>query len=176
MGWLWQPRLWQAAASIVHRELIMLHRLLWICLALAASPIVQAAPPPSDVDGRQPFAEQRAHIERDLAGGEVYSELSPADLTQVRQALERMSGALGDGGINAVSPESRVAVFKDQELINGLLTRAREDSRMVCRREKVVGSNMPTNVCMTVAQRRQARNDAQRMIRENVRPMPKPNN
>lgn len=71
-----------------------------------------------------------------------------------------MSQALGDGGIQSMSQERRVAVFNDQELVNGLLTRAREDSRLVCRREKTVGSNLPVSVCHTVAERRRQSDDS----------------
>ena len=138
----------------------MLHRLLLLSVLATASPVVLASSTQAEVDARQPFAQQHERIERDLAGGKVYSELSAADRSQVRQALDRMSQALGDGDIQSMSQERRVAVFNDQELVNGLLTRAREDSRLVCRREKTVGSNLPVSVCHTVAERRRQSDDS----------------
>ncbi|MBS9727203.1 hypothetical protein, partial [Stutzerimonas stutzeri] len=56
------------------------------------------------------------------------------------------------------------AVFIAQEVHNTILTRARADSRMVCRRERSTGSNMPQSVCMTVAQRRKAQEDSRKVL------------
>jgi hypothetical protein len=45
--------------------------------------------------------------------------------------------------IEQVSPQDRTEIFNDQEVINTIMTRAHADSRMVCRRERTTGSNMP---------------------------------
>jgi hypothetical protein len=108
------------------------------------------------------FQNQQQKVRADLQAGEVYSEISPADRALVVEALDRMSAAIGDGNSEALPHEKRVQVFNDQELVNSLLTKARADSRLVCRREKAIGSNMSSSQCATVAQRERMRRDAQR--------------
>ncbi len=108
------------------------------------------------------FQLQQQKVRTDLQAGEVYSEISPEDRTQVVEALDRMSAVIGEGNAESLPPEKRVQVFNDQELVNTLLTKARADSRLVCRREKSIGSNRPSTQCATVAQRERMRRDSQR--------------
>ncbi|MHB8912559.1 MAG: hypothetical protein ACYC42_07910 [Lysobacter sp.] len=55
----------------------------------------------------------------------------------------------------------KIEIANTLESINALVSQA-EDNHKVCERVKVIGSNRPQNVCMTVAQRRRLREDAQR--------------
>lgn len=115
------------------------------------------------------FAEQKAAILEGLSG-KKYAEISPQDRVNVRAALERIEAALAtQDGVSALSDESRMQVFNDQELINTTLTAAAEDSRMVCRREKRVGSHFSSNSCRTLAERRRESERAQDRIRESNR-------
>ena len=61
------------------------------------------------------------------------------------------------------------ALINDQEVINPIMTRAHPDSRMVCRRERTTGSNMPQSVCLTVAQRRKAQEDSRKALNDSQR-------
>jgi hypothetical protein len=63
----------------------------------------------------------------------------------------------------------KVQVFNDQELVNNPLTEAAEDSRMVCTRERAVGSHMATKVCKTVGQRRLEREQSKDVMRNTMR-------
>lgn len=128
------------------------------------------------VDMNSPFEEQKKSIEADLADGETYSELSRNDRDRVRTALQRISSALAStGGVDALTDGKKAEVFNDQELVNNLLTEAGEDSRLVCTREKKVGSHRTTTRCETVAQRRRAADESQKAMRENQRVMmPRP--
>ena len=148
----------------------MKHKLLLVA-ALFAMPLMPAMAAPNAVkplEEGKPYAEQRQLIMNDLQKGEVYSEIGAEKRRQVVDALARIDGRLGDGGMASLPEHERVAIFNDQELVNNLLTEAREDSRLVCRRERPIGSNRPQNYCMTVAQRRDARENA----RESMRNMP----
>jgi hypothetical protein len=58
------------------------------------------------------------------------------------------------GGVDKLAPQALAEVFNDQESANAILTRAAEDSRMVCKRVKRTGSNFTTNYCRTIAQQR----------------------
>ncbi|KAF1713095.1 hypothetical protein CSC73_00780 [Pseudoxanthomonas sacheonensis] len=115
------------------------------------------------------FADQSARIIEQLADGETYSEISAENRAKVRDALNRIDSQLqAAGGVEGLTAQQKAEVFNDQELINTLLTKAGEDSRLVCSREKKVGSHRQTTQCMTVAERKRAHEDAQSAIR-NIR-------
>lgn len=115
------------------------------------------------------FTEQRDRIQADLRKGETYAEITTEDRKTVMAALERIDQRLmGKEGLT-LSEVDKLAVFNDQELVNSLLVRAREDSRLICRRERIVGSNRPQNICISVAQRREARENGQDVLRNQFR-------
>ncbi|MBO9715446.1 MAG: hypothetical protein J7507_01195 [Pseudoxanthomonas sp.] len=114
------------------------------------------------------FEAQRDAIVSALGDGKTYSEISPNDRQRVTASLNRISSLLGDAGSVEQLPETtRIEVFNEQELVNTVLTQAREDSRLVCTREKKVGSHRATNNCMTVAQRQRAREQSQDALLNN---------
>ncbi|HEX7803244.1 MAG TPA: hypothetical protein VF471_10880 [Pseudoxanthomonas sp.] len=141
-----------------------------LLLALAGGPAFAATTRASvDVAGGA-FAEQRKAIEADLADGETYSEISTEDRATVNQALDRIAGLFQTyGSVERLSWADRTQMFNDQEQINNILTKAGEDSRLVCRREKKVGSHRVTSQCSTVANRRRAMEDSQNVLRDNRR-------
>ena len=143
-------------------------RKLLLAAALFSLPMMFAVAAPNaakPLEEGKPYAEQRQRILSDLEKGELYSEIGTEKRRQVVDALGRIDQRLGDGGMAALPDQERIAIFNDQELVNNLLTEAREDSRLVCRRERPIGSNRPQNYCMTVAQRRQARENGVDMMR-----------
>lgn len=111
----------------------------------------------------KPLAAQIDRIEAQLGDGETYSELAPEKRSEVRETLARLRGVIERYPDQASVPEeAKVKQFNDQARVNLLLTKAREDSRMVCKREKLTGSNRTTTQCMTVAQRERAKAQAQK--------------
>ncbi|WP_295566628.1 hypothetical protein [uncultured Stenotrophomonas sp.] len=110
----------------------------------------------------KPLQQQIERIEVELNDGETYSELKPTERTRVREALVRMRTAVEQHPNRDSMPEQvRTDVFNDQEIVNTVLTQAREDSRLICQREKVIGSNRSTTQCMTVAERERHKDRAQ---------------
>lgn len=136
--------------------------------ALIVFPVMSAIAAPATekplTEGK-PYAEQRQRIMSDLQGGEVYSEISAENRGRVVDALGRIDRLLGDDGHTNLPDKDKIAVFNDQDLVNTLLTQAREDSRLICRRERPVGSNRPQNICITVAARREARDNGADALR-----------
>ena len=131
-------------------------------LAATGTAVAQGA---LEIQSQRPFDTQRQAIVDDL-GGDKYSEISAQDKATVIQALERIASRIGDGSkdLAQLGEDDKVAVYNDQALVNNLLTQAGEDSRMVCRREKTIGSQRVQNQCMTVAERRRHRDAAQSTI------------
>ncbi|HEX7989208.1 MAG TPA: hypothetical protein VF513_03540 [Stenotrophomonas sp.] len=138
--------------------------LLLVALLIPVLAVAKPAEPP--LQASIPFQVQQEKVRADLQGDEVYREISSADRGRVIEALERMSLAIGDGTADALSAEKKVAVFNDQELVNGILTKARDDSRLVCKREKRVGSQMTSTSCLTVAERNRMRRESEQNLRQ----------
>ena len=146
---------------------------------LALAPLAASAHIPSDGSTFSPekgldlsgsFEAQREAIVAALGDGKTYAEISAADRQKVTASLNRISSLLD--GVQSVSqlPETtKVEVFNEQEQVNTLLTQAREDSRLVCTREKKVGSHRTTNTCKTVAERRRDQEESQNALRRNMR-------
>ncbi len=112
------------------------------------------------------FQAQSQVIRRDLNEGKLYSELDQKQREEVTAALDRIDAALQSHGNAAALPEeTKLRVFNDQELVNAILTKGREDSRLLCTRETPVGSHRPVNSCKTVAERRRERDRSQDTMR-----------
>ncbi|KHL52183.1 hypothetical protein [Xanthomonas cannabis] len=115
------------------------------------------------VDVNTPVAQQVAQVRKELDGGTKYSEISQEDRAKVLSALTRIEIAVKDqGDAQALTPDQKAAVYNDQELINTILTRAGEESRLICTREKATGSHHTTSICKTVAERRRSRDSGER--------------
>ncbi|GHH49609.1 hypothetical protein [[Pseudomonas] boreopolis] len=149
--------------------------MLFLGLMASSSAFAQAQKGKLPLDLGKPgpdVAGQIQQIRADLAEGKLYSEIEAAKRAEVVQALDRISATIDRNQGRELSKADQVSLSNDQELVNVILTRAKEDSRMVCRRERAIGSNMITSQCMTVAQRREAQrrsqqdmNDVQRRSR-----------
>lgn len=137
-------------------------------IALAAAPMALAGVPVAVDDGG--FAAQRAEIEKDLADGKTYAELTKADRTKVIEALDRMSGMLATvDSVDALADNRKIALYNDQQTVNTILTQAADDSRQVCVREQATGSHRKTTVCATVAERRRRREQDQDTLSKSFR-------
>lgn len=117
-----------------------------------------------DVNGG--FAVQQQKIMAALDDGKSYSEIGKAEREKVVAALARIGTALQHAGsVENLSKEQKVAVFNDQELANAILTRAGEDSRLVCKRTMATGTHRTTTQCMTVAESNRLRERSQEEFR-----------
>jgi hypothetical protein len=150
-------------SSFERKEIVMstphhwIYRIALLALLVPAGASAQT----KAVDVAKPFEEQRRQVLADL-NEDKYREISVEDRSAVTAALGRILQHLQTQPDPAQLPEhNRVAVFNDQSLINTILTQAAADSRLICRRERTVGSNMPQNNCLTVAERRRQKNNAQ---------------
>jgi hypothetical protein len=119
------------------------------------------------------FEAQVKTLQRDLADGKTYSELDQKQRSDVSAALDRIRSALGSHGgvVDSMPQETKLQVFNDQELVNTVLTKGREDSRLMCTRETPIGSHRSVTYCKTVAERRRDREQSQDALRSAQRPV-----
>lgn len=140
---------------------------------LALAGVAHAASTPSVQIAPDKFADSRQSIEKALRDTERFSELTRSQREDLKAALDRMERLLsGVSSVDQLSEKDKVTLFNDQELINNTLSNAAEDSRLVCKREKKVGSNRAITQCMTVAERRRARDRVERDWIQIGQPLP----
>lgn len=136
-------------------------RILTGVLLACAFPLTASAQIGSAVDVKKPFAQQQQTVLADL-NGDKYREITPDNKSKVAEAMNRIQHRLeGVSNIDRLPEPTRVEIFNDQSLINNILTQAAADSRLICKREKTIGSNFPQNNCLTVAERRRQKTTAQ---------------
>jgi hypothetical protein len=108
------------------------------------------------------FIAFKSKLNRDLADHQRYKEIKPEDQKTLLATLDKMDQRWQHADDLAhLSPEDRVAMANDQDVVSGILTHASADSRVVCERVEPIGSHMPQNICKTVAQRRRDQEQAQ---------------
>jgi hypothetical protein len=150
-----------------------------VALAIVVTPSVFAQGQESALalDVSASFVEQRERIRAEFADGETYSEIAREQQAEVQRALGRIESTLGEAGsVSELTPQERADLMNDQEMVNTILTLAREDSRLVCKRETKVGSHRTTTECATVAQRRKTREQSQSELQRGQRTMLRPSN
>ena len=139
-----------------------LHNVLLV-VVLWSAVLAAHASGPDAVNLKKPFADQANTVRKELSSGTKYSEISQEDRARVLHALTNIEAAIADqGDAHQLPPDRKVAVFNDQELINTILTKAREESRLICSREKSTGSHRSSANCQTVAERRRLRDQSER--------------
>jgi hypothetical protein len=75
--------------------------------------------------------------------------------------------------IDDLDPPVRTQLFNDQELVNHVLTKAQADDKVICQRTRRVGSNLYTNTCLTVGQRRRSQESVEQEMQRLPRQFPK---
>jgi hypothetical protein len=134
------------------------------CL-LAAGSACAAVPAPAKEESKMlrvatpaEFAASRALIEQAVGESEQYRDMQEQDRRDLAKALDRMQATLSRiTTVDELDDATRTQIYNDQELINNVLTQVRDDSRMICKREKKVGSHRITNICVTAGERRRRR-------------------
>ncbi len=97
----------------------------------------------------------------------AYDHLEPSDREQIRKAQAGLHALLDDKpSIKSLSADEKTQVWNLHEQVQAILE-SREGQRMVCERVRVIGTNLPTTRCLTVAERERRRQEAADMVRDN---------
>lgn len=98
---------------------------------------------------------QRSLVLNALNDDVKYSEISSPDRASVVAALDRIAEILtGDKSIAPLDAAQQHKIEQDQEAVNKILAKAFRDSRLVCSKEPVLGTNMIKRICKTAAARK----------------------
>jgi hypothetical protein len=108
------------------------------------------------------FSSQQSSILNALNGSDDYSEITENDKVLVVKSLSEISELLSDPArFEQLNDTDRQFVFSNQQKINDALTRAAKDSRLICTKEHVLGSNLSKRVCRTFAAQKRSREQLQ---------------
>jgi hypothetical protein len=142
------------------------YTVLVLALLVAGAAEAKRDEAPVKMSESEPVAAQIERVQAAL-NSEHYSEITQEEKGRVQQALGRIQQKMEGHSLSSeLNAQDRTAVFNDQELVNTVLAKAKEDSRLVCRRERSTGSNMQQSVCMTVAQRRRATDNGRALLND----------
>ena len=106
---------------------------------------------------------QQAIIQADaLKRSGRYKDVSETDLQALLEHQSLVANKLASvESTTQLSERDQITVFNSLEAIEAIINKA-ENERMVCERYKPIGTNRPTTVCKTVAQRRTEREAAEK--------------
>jgi hypothetical protein len=112
---------------------------------------------PVVADTPETFATQTEWIENEMKDGGRYEFTKAADKQRVHVLLGQMGNLLQrSGSVAAMDQSTKVALFNDQEEVNGIL-KHNDSNRLVCQSIKPIGSNIPQTHCHTYGQLEQTR-------------------
>lgn len=98
------------------------------------------------------FPQQQDSILKAINTDVDYSEISATDRALVNQSLSSIAGKLnGSQSLASIGAEIQQQILSEQKIINDSLIQAKKDSRMICKREMVLGSKLDKKVCRTAA-------------------------
>jgi hypothetical protein len=149
--------------------------LMVLLLGFSSAASATAEPAVSVTEGS--FAAQARAIEKSLADGKTYAEMSRAERDEVRSILGRMADRLeGVQNVEELPEGDRLELFNDQERVNAMLVKGYADSRLVCDKRGRTGTHFRETKCQTVAERRRRAEADQNSMRALQRsPVPQSN-
>jgi hypothetical protein len=138
-------------------SLVLASLLLAVALPAAADSKFKSSNPNVSVADYLTYQEQ---VRENFRAGSP-KPLSTREWDMLDRAQADVRGILeGKEKIEDLTPDQRAALLNAQERVIAIMT-GEEDERIVCRRERTVGTHFQRTTCVTVAERRQERADAE---------------
>lgn len=105
---------------------------------------------------------QQKQIQSDIIAGQGrYKDLSATTRTELLSRQATMLKLLeGKSSAAELTADQRSEVFNTLEWMETAINQSGDDERLICRREKPLGSTRTTRICRTVAQEREAKERA----------------
>lgn len=122
-------------------------------------------------DNKRSFDAVAAAIRKEMSPGGRFEFVSGVERHTVDARLVEMQSLFNQfGSVDKMDIGSKVRLFNDQELINGILTR-NDNNRQVCDWEMPVGTHFPKVVCATYGEiRRQQQGNLDFLLRGMIAP------
>jgi hypothetical protein len=138
-----------------------------LLLALPMGPAwADQAPKISKATNKADFDLVVAAVKQQMAPGGRYEFVDGRNRDTVNQRLGEMQKLFDQyGTVDKMDQASKVTLYNDQELIDGILTQD-DSNRQVCTREASLGSNIPHVSCRTYGQIRRDQSGTQSALRQ----------
>ena len=145
----------------------MLSRFIIVATMFLAAGTVYADDQQLNMLNKHDFMAMKSQVSKDFDQDKRYREITPADQETVKKTLARMEMRWQKAEDTAqLSPDDRIEMVNDEQLVDTILQHAAVDSRVVCHREDPIGSHLPKNICRTVAQQKREQEKAQSSMRD----------
>lgn len=136
----------------------------WMCLVVltAAMAVANAQEPAAQEDGLQMILAQQQQLQRDLDDGKT-SGMTTRQVNIIRKSQKQVFAVTeGKSRLDQLTMDEKVQLENALERINAEVkgTRAGQDSKQVCWREKQTGTTINVTRCGTEAEMREAREGA----------------
>lgn len=133
-------------------------------LACLLAPTLALAANDTQLDLDQVVTQQRQIRSDVLSSNGKYRGLSSASQSELLARQDKLLRMLeGKQTADDLTEDERIVAFNDLEWIEATLNKSEAGDRLICRRERTLGSNRMTRVCRTAAQlefeREQAREE-----------------
>ena len=138
----------------------------FLILALSMQAAVAADKPAPAVNAsdKDSFAAVSAWVRTQMEDGGRYAETKASEQVIVNTRLDEMAAMFAaKGSVDQMSADEKVKLFDWQEQVNSILGK-RDGERLICRRERPIGSNVPVRICETAREIEQRRRMDQKEI------------
>jgi hypothetical protein len=124
-----------------------------------SEPIVKA-------DNAADFAAVVAAVQKQMAPNGRYQFVDKDQRSTIDAKFAEMQSQFDKfGSVDKMDADSKMRLFNDQEVVNGILTQ-NDANRLVCERETPTGSHLSTRVCRTYGEIKENQRNAQNHMQD----------
>ena len=129
--------------------------------AMAIEPKNQVEPVTVNAATVEDFAKVADHVRKQMTQGGRFEYVTESERRSIEQALARIEQIFANAPtVDQLNKTDQVALFNQQETINAIL-KQRDSDRLICKREKKLGSNLGQTSCVTYGERERTRRESQ---------------
>jgi len=148
-----------------HFALLASMQALCFAAAFASDKVVEK---PVAADTAQKFNDVAAAVRKEMQAGGRYEFIRADEKAKAETDLETMGAMLQkSGSASAMSEADQLKLFNTQEHLNGILSHS-DANRLVCQKDRPVGSNIPVTTCKTFGEIERNRRDAQKYMQDSM--------
>jgi len=105
-----------------------------------------------NADSREKLAAVAADVRSQMRAGGRFEFVRPIERTTIDRKFAEMDALFAQAGsVAGMQEDAKVKLFDAQETINSILTE-RDADRLICKREPIMDSRIPTTTCQTYRQ------------------------
>ena len=140
--------------------------LLILALSLQSAIAADKSAPAVNASDKESFATVAEWVRTQMKDGGRYAETNASERTRVNTRLDEMAVLFeSKSSVDQMSTDQKVTLLNSQEEVNAILGK-RDGDRLICKRERPIGSNIPVKICETARQIEERRRKDTKDIRD----------